>query len=400
MSTLSGAAAKEPGLKASNNASPSGIAADNQSITPGDTHDAPGSPKSSAQPVEEPNRSAADSGAEGPDGNATIPDSSGSESSPDEGSLQSVFADLEKEAGLIGGVNDSYNQRLAALELKVLGEVKNGSLVERLGHVRAKLVTTRAEEQIEESSKEAQAKPVAKSAIERRILALSNDLPPINTKMPLFFRVEPIEPVKELDYLADILDATQKKVLRFKTMPIPVYITPYPSTSYTRACVEGFESWERRSNGLVRFVQVDSPKLARIRVVWKRLGMSTDSDNCALGAHTVTKWTKHPNGKVTVVPVGSIPVPLYIPRMGPKYTVPAQVIEVNVDLIDAKTPDFRFILLKNIVTHELGHALGILGHSPEKSDLMYTVTDENSRISPRDVKTLFRLYELKVDIPL
>jgi len=317
----------------------------------------------------------------------------------EEESLGSLVRGLEEDAGLVANTSDPLNKRLNGLELKVFGSAQNGSLVERITNLRKKLDAQKSAE-----GENADPQPVAEdknlSPIQKQIKELTRSLPPTNASMPLFFRVEPMEPVKGNDYLDDIMAATEKKVLRFKAMPIPVYITPYQVRSYTRACVEGFECWEQRTNGLVRFVQVSNPNDARIKVTWKKLGMSTDSDNCALGAHTVTKWQKNSSGKMAVVGVGGIPLPVFIPRMGPKYTVPAQVVEVNVDLIDAKVQDFRFTLLKNIVTHELGHALGLLGHSGEKSDMMYAVTDENSRISQRDIKTLEKLYELKVDIPL
>jgi Predicted Zn-dependent protease len=98
--------------------------------------------------------------------------------------------------------------------------------------------------------------------------------------------------------------------------------------------------------------------------------------------------------------VSAIPVPIYIPRLGAKYTVPPQEIEVNLDLIYSKVPEARFLLTKNIIAHELGHALGLLGHSPDKGDLMYSITDEHSRLSQRDLNTLQKLYQKKVDVPL
>jgi predicted Zn-dependent protease len=331
------------------------------------------------------------------------------EAASDDATLSSTLLLLERKAGLTLASGDPLNKRLEAIELKVFGQVKSGALVDRIESVKQALADSGSSDacgQGKEGSSADQnrsapsASPPPLTRVRAQIESLVEDLPPANLSMPLFYRVEPVQPVVENDYLKDVLNATKQRVMRFRTMPIPVYITPYQTLSYTRACVEAFENWEERSGGLIRFVQVDTANQSRIRVVWKRLGMSTDTENCALGAHTVTRWTKHPKGKMAVMAVGTIPVPVYIPRLGPRYTVPAQVIEVNVDLIDKKAPDYRLPLLKNIVTHELGHALGLLGHSQVSSDMMYAVTDENSRISKRDLNTLFKLYEMKVDIPL
>jgi hypothetical protein len=227
-------------------------------------------------------------------------------------------------------------------------------------------------------------------------------MPLLNAIPPNFLRMDApsADPsaASGADYLPVVITASKGKVLRFKTMPIPVLINNFPDRNFITAVVRGFENWEDRTNGAVRFVQVDDPTKARIQVVWKRLGRGQDETGCMLGAHTITKFTQNSKAGMTTITVSGVPVP--VPKFGPKYIVPPQIIEVNLDLIMSKNPAIRYRLLQNVVTHELGHALGLLGHSSNVNDMMYSVTDEHSRLSQRDINTLIKLYERKADVAL
>jgi hypothetical protein len=340
-------------------------------------------------------------------------------------SLFTSIQTLEQTIGLPANPQFSALDRVSAIETRVYGAPQSGSLLIRLAKLRETVLGIRSpgssmlpyeNSQLVRPSFPAQQPPNNSGgrpehaypplkAPERQAaddLSYSGDpLTFANASPPRFLRIDPPGSKQTTgDYYSNVLKATKGKTLRFKTMPIPVYITPFSDADFTNSVIRGFEAWEEQTSGLVRFVQIDSPEGARIRVAWKHLGAAPDDTGCTLGAHTITKWKTKAPGSLAMLSVGLVPVPLYIPKLGPKYSVPPQLIEVNLDLIERKNPEIRYLTLQNVVTHELGHALGILGHSPYKNDMMYPITDEHSRLSPRDIATISKIYNAKVDIPL
>lgn len=305
-------------------------------------------------------------------------------------SLDDAISKLERDSGLVPDEHESLPQRLSVVELKVFGKPSSGPLLGRVQAARSAL----------EQKLPPRPQTYATNAAPE-VEGLRDTMPLLNAIPPNFLRINGPEAAPDsTNYFEDAVKGNKGKILRFKAMPVPVYINQYPDQAFIASVVKGFESWEERTQGAVRFVQVDDSTKARIIVVWRHLGVSEDKKGCTLGAHTITKYSEKGKGTVSVMDVGGVPVPIYIPKFGPKYTVPPQVIEVNLDLLMTKSPITRYRLLQNVVAHELGHALGLLGHSDNTMDLMYPVTDEHSRLSERDINTLIHLYEQKVDVPL
>lgn len=75
---------------------------------------------------------------------------------------------------------------------------------------------------------------------------------------------------------------------------------------------------------------------------------------------------------------------------------PAQLSQrFTIQLTPNQTPDY----LKATARHELGHALGIWGHSPVATDALYfSQVRQPSAISQRDINTLKRIYQQPTQI--
>lgn len=81
--------------------------------------------------------------------------------------------------------------------------------------------------------------------------------------------------------------------------------------------------------------------------------------------------------------------------LGTEYPVHNLKVHITVNTGDARNADLPLALRKEqvekLVLHELGHAIGIWGHSKDPDDIMYTHPIV-SRLSQRDINTIRKLY--------
>lgn len=65
-----------------------------------------------------------------------------------------------------------------------------------------------------------------------------------------------------------------------------------------------------------------------------------------------------------------------------------------------RAPGMDADFLETLVTHEMGHVLGILSHSQQPGDLMWAGPIESPALSERDLVTFRSLYQTGVDLSL
>jgi predicted Zn-dependent protease len=177
------------------------------------------------------------------------------------------------------------------------------------------------------------------------------------------------------DYYLDIAETSESR--KWNSFPIKVSIGNVPTANWAQGAREAFSIWKN----MFPLELTAEPDEADIRFNW-------DSEMAIEGAAgEEMDWVQ-------------------IRRVGNELTG-RKVAYINVDLSRRWSKDE----MRTIVLHELGHALGIRGHSQSKGDIMYWQVQETnhhvmvpgmiyplawkslvSKPSQRDLNTLIRLY--------
>jgi hypothetical protein len=177
---------------------------------------------------------------------------------------------------------------------------------------------------------------------------------------------------QESQSVADYLkQASEKGASRWAEakMPVKIYIKDGKGVAgYRPTFRDDLESalkqWATATNDRIRFQQV-SPDKADMTISWTddRKEMMSSNE----GGHTEVM----PDDK------GIVQVTMKL---------------LTTELDGTVMPDAYAI---HLMLHEIGHALGILGHSPNPSDIMYYMInpgDTNAKLSAADVATVLKLY--------
>ena len=182
-----------------------------------------------------------------------------------------------------------------------------------------------------------------------------------------------IEPSPD-DYILSALN--NGNVVRW-TEPIPVYMNQVNvPADWKQADVTFFldamDEWANASQKKLSFETQTSP-----------------SDPCI-----TVRWVKdHPLGQDPPTIGGS---QLHTSTFGGKTYIQRVEIELAVDGSTGSPLADNIMRLLSI--HELGHAIGIWGHSDNPNDIMYPELGSQTGLSTRDINTINRLYTLTPNV--
>ncbi|MEB3287045.1 MAG: tetratricopeptide repeat protein [Vampirovibrionales bacterium] len=174
------------------------------------------------------------------------------------------------------------------------------------------------------------------------------------------------------NYLAYVI--THGRVVHFDQakMPLKVYIedgrkVPGWSAQHRQVVSGAYQAWQKATAGKVRFMSTSKKDNADIVVRWQ----SNFQDNL-LG---VSPFQMAGN----LILRSDVTLALYYP--GSQTPIPMAELQA-------------------IATHEMGHAIGIKGHSPYASDLMYYARNhkQSATLSSRDINTIKALYKTDADV--
>jgi predicted Zn-dependent protease len=161
-------------------------------------------------------------------------------------------------------------------------------------------------------------------------------------------------------YLSDL----GGKVALWENTPIRVWVQKSP---YSEAARNAVKAWQTRATDVVPIVMVSDEKNANIKIYF----VSSVKEFEELGSTEALGFAK-----CTV-------------RNGILQDAEIYVLTTNKSSSTQISPTKAY----RVLLHEIGHALGILGHSKNENDVMFHSNDRHSDfISTRDINTLKAIY--------
>lgn len=222
------------------------------------------------------------------------------------------------------------------------------------------------------------------------------------------------------NYISEIIEQSRGTARIFGKMPIYVYMEDGNTKSYKRAykdaVKEAMKEWENAADGKIKFKISNNPSLVNLKIEWVDyfedfawVPELKKEDVCA-------KRQKIKYGKAnTLVQIGSIiamvigglvgvPAIGMIGSIGGGIASPVLqyksldlddkdfVVNINTESAAGLSEEQAKEKIKQIALHQLGHAIGIYGHSPNPDDIMYG-NFSAKRLSERDKNTIKEIYE-------
>lgn len=181
------------------------------------------------------------------------------------------------------------------------------------------------------------------------------------------------------NYLDAVLSAGKLERWNPRSFPLNVYIQAGAEVpaEYIQEVRNAFSTWENSTKGFVKFVYTNNPHSAHYKCVFPSNLKNRNCDDSGMGTAAYQYFTYDSSGNIK-----------------------NSVVEFSVYMCDGKTK-WPAEIFYSTALHEIGHGLGLRGHSTNPEDLMYPISSgkrERDTISEADMSTLRAIYSIIPDI--
>lgn len=206
----------------------------------------------------------------------------------------------------------------------------------------------------------------------------ATELPPLQTHVLPQFLQDRQDPSQSGDYFEQI-ESTPLGYLVWTQFPVTVYVEQSSSNENT-AANKRFQQWTAIARQAIADWQVYFP----LQEVTQRKRAD------------IVVLRSQPEREIQFDPeTGLYDIPRAIAaQTNYQFYLTEKPVTIALKMTVRVSPNFTGVSLLATIRHELGHALGIWGHSPEKSDALYFSQVGNPPdISKRDLNTLKKIYQ-------